>query len=48
MVHIFAYIDPGVGTLIWQSVAAAFIGSMFYVRRFLGKFRTRDKEKHDS
>ena len=43
-----AYIDPGVGTLIWQLVAAVFLGTAFYVRRFLGKIRSRRKEKTDA
>jgi hypothetical protein len=40
MPHIFAYIDPGTGALIWQSIAAAFIGSMFYLRRFIAKVKS--------
>ncbi len=31
--HVFAYIDPGAGALVWQSIIAAFVGAMFYVRR---------------
>jgi hypothetical protein len=40
---VFAYIDPGTGTLIWQSVTATLIGVGFYFRRFLAKFRKKDK-----
>jgi hypothetical protein len=40
---VFAYIDPGAGTLIWQSVTAALIGVGFYFRRFIAKFRKKDK-----
>jgi hypothetical protein len=29
-----AYTDPGTGALIWQMIAAGFVGAMFYVRRF--------------
>jgi hypothetical protein len=29
----FAYIDPGAGALVWQSIIAAFVGAMFYFRR---------------
>ncbi len=29
-----AYTDPGTGALIWQMLAAAFVGAMFYFRRF--------------
>ncbi len=47
MVTILAYIDPGVGSLIWQSAAAVFIGSMFYVRRFWNKIRGRNKENRN-
>ena len=28
-----AYTDPGTGALIFQMIAAGFIGAMFYVRR---------------
>jgi hypothetical protein len=38
-----AYIDPGAGSLMWQALAAAFLGSMFYVRRFVTKLRGRGK-----
>lgn len=31
--HILAYIDPGVGTLIWQSVIGVFVGIFFYLRK---------------
>jgi hypothetical protein len=34
-----AYVDPGSGAMIWQIAAAAVIGSMFYVRRFVGKIK---------
>ncbi len=27
------YIDPGSGTLLWQFAMAAFVGSLFFVRR---------------
>lgn len=41
MQPVLAYIDPGTGTLIWQSLTAVFIGAGFYFRRFLAKFRRR-------
>lgn len=41
---IFAYIDPGAGSLLWQSLTAVFIGSMFYVRRFWMKIRRKKDE----
>ncbi len=31
--HMFAYVDPGAGALVWQFVVAAIVGAMFYVRR---------------
>ena len=31
--HVFAYVDPGAGALVWQSIIAAFVGAMFYVKR---------------
>jgi hypothetical protein len=48
MTIVFAYIDPGVGTLIWQSIAAVALGSLYYVRRFFGKLRGRGKGKTNS
>ena len=38
-----AYMDPGSGALIWQTILAAGIGATFYFRRVLGWFR-RDKK----
>jgi hypothetical protein len=31
--RILAYIDPGVGALIWQSIIGVFVGVLFYLRR---------------
>jgi len=28
-----AYIDPGLGALLWQSIIAAFVGFLFYVKK---------------
>ena len=28
-----AYIDPGLGALVWQSLVAAFVGLLFYIRK---------------
>jgi hypothetical protein len=39
-----AYTDPGTGALIWQMVAAGFVGVMFYFRR-ITSFFTRLKNK---
>jgi hypothetical protein len=30
---IFGYIDPGLGALIWQSIVAAFVGFLFYLKK---------------
>ncbi len=30
-----AYVDPGTGAMLWQIVAAALLGSLFYVKRAL-------------
>ena len=32
----YGYTDPGTGLLLWQVIGAAFVGSLFYVKRFLG------------
>jgi hypothetical protein len=29
----FAYVDPGLGALIWQSAIAAFVGFVFYLKK---------------
>jgi hypothetical protein len=41
MKPILAYIDPGTGTMIWQSLTAVAIGASFYFRRILLKLRKR-------
>ena len=41
-----AYIDPGTGSLLWQLLFAAGVGSLFYLRKavaWLGKLRPRKK-----
>ena len=30
-----AYADPGTGAMLWQALAGAFIGFMFYFHRFI-------------
>ncbi len=30
---IFAYIDPGFGTLLWQMIVAVFVGFLFYLKQ---------------
>ena len=40
---ILAYIDPGVGALLWQTIIAAFVGFLFYLKKtrrwIVGVFR---------
>jgi len=36
-----AYVDPGSGAMLWQVAAAAVIGALFYVRRFVMWLRER-------
>ena len=38
-----AYADPGSGALLWQILVAGFVGALFYLRRFLDKFRDRTR-----
>jgi len=30
---IIAYIDPGLGALLWQMIVAAFVGLLFYLKQ---------------
>jgi hypothetical protein len=39
-----AYADPGSGALIWQMLVAAFVGVLFYFRRFTSWFKRRKHE----
>ena len=45
-----AYVDPGTGTLIWQVLAAAFFGLMFYVssikKWIVSKLSKRKENEH--
>ena len=44
-----AYVDPGSGQLIWQMVAAACVGGLFYIKRvrdFLGGLVRKWFKKH--
>lgn len=38
---VFAYIDPGAGVLLWQSIVAVAVGGLFYVRRFFRRNKGR-------
>ena len=42
---VFAYVDPGAGSLLWQIVVAGFVGVLFYVRRLLGSLLTKKEGK---
>lgn len=39
MTHIFLYTDPGTGAMLWQLLAAAFVGLAFYFRHYVSKIR---------
>ena len=39
-----AYTDPGSGYLIWQVLAAGFVGLVFQVRKITGWFRSRRRD----
>ncbi len=36
-----AYTDPGTGALIWQVLAAGFVGFLFYFRKLVGWVRLK-------
>ena len=42
-IRLLAYIDPGVGALLWQTCLAAFVGFLFYLKKsrrwIVGVFR---------
>ncbi len=42
-----AYADPGSGALIWQMLAAGFVGFMFYIRKFTTWFKARKRDTKD-
>ena len=43
IILILAYVDPGVGALLWQTILAAFVGFLFYLKKtrrwIVGVFR---------
>ena len=41
---VYAYVDPGAGSLLWQILVAGLVGVVFYVRRLLGLLFVRKKE----
>jgi hypothetical protein len=30
---LIAYVDPGLGVLVWQTIVAAFVGAIFYINK---------------
>ncbi len=42
-----AYTDPGTGALVWQMLAAGFVGLMFYLRKFTTWFKAKKKDTKD-
>lgn len=41
--EVFAYIDPGTGTLIWQAVAAGLVAiAVFFRSKVFGVFKRKD------
>jgi len=41
-----AYVDPGSGALLWQMVAAGFLGALFQVRKFIARLRRRRRPRN--
>jgi hypothetical protein len=42
----YAYIDPGTGSMLWQLLFAAGVGSLFYLRKaiaWVGRLRAKRK-----
>jgi hypothetical protein len=42
--NLLLYVDPGSGLLVWQLVFSAFVGALFYIKKFrtaLGKVARR-------
>jgi hypothetical protein len=39
----YGYVDPGTGSFIYQAIYAAFIGGIFYLRKFLNRIFKRNK-----
>ena len=40
-----AYADPGTGALLWQMLAAGFVGVIFYFRRITAWFKRKGKDE---
>ena len=39
-----AYTDPGTGFMLWQLLVSAFVGLLFYFRKFISLIFRRDRE----
>jgi hypothetical protein len=46
-ISVYAYTDPGTGTLLWQTLLAALVGVTFYGRRFLHWLQDRVGRKKE-
>ena len=46
--RVYAYVDPGSGTLIWQILLGASFGVMFYLRRIIGWVRGLRSRKEEA
>jgi len=45
---VYAYLDPGVGSMLFQSLVAAIAGGLFILKMYWSKLKTffsRDKKK---
>jgi hypothetical protein len=40
-----AYVDPSSGSLLWQVLLAGAIGILYYLRKIMGFFRKKDKDR---
>ena len=38
-----AYTDPGTGAMLWQLLAGAGVGSLFYLRRIINWFASKKR-----
>ncbi|MEI6242480.1 MAG: hypothetical protein WCP39_03640 [Chlamydiota bacterium] len=45
---LFAYGDPGTGSLIWQILMALFVSGLFYVKRIYYWFQKKFCKKKNS
>ncbi len=39
--YVLLYTDPGTGAMLWQLLAAGFIGAAFYFRHYTSKIKDR-------